>query len=115
MIEDRHPYLTVLYNKFAEKEMVVLIQIITKQHISFYDVKKIKFEDLNTFFAMVQKWWKQEPTMPISLYYKDDFNKFDYVKSFIDVKDCEIISGFQGVQLKNLSEKRIKRKLIKFE
>lgn len=115
MLEERHPYLTTLHNKISDREIVVLIQLISKQHISYYDIKKIKYEDMNLFFSMVQKWWKQEPSMPISLYYKESFDKFDYIKTFIDVKDCEIVSGFQGVQLKNLSEKRIKRKLIKIE
>ena len=79
------------------------------------NINKLKDEDIKEFFRMVINWWKKNPTIPISLYYKDLFKKFDYTKEYLENKEYEVIDGYKGVSLKNLSEKRIKRKIIKFE
>ena len=112
---EKHPYLSVIYNKNRDSKMLVLIQLLSKQHISYYDINKLKDEDIKEFFRMVINWWKKNPTIPISLYYKDLFKKFDYTKEYLENKEYEVIDGYKGVSLKNLSEKRIKRKIIKFE
>ena len=40
---------------------------------------------------------------------------FDYALEYLENKDYNFVSGNLGTNLKNLSEKRIKRKLITIE
>ena len=112
---EKHPYLSVIYNKNRNCKMLVLIQLLSKQHISYYDINKLKESDIKDFFRMVIIWWNKTPNIPVSLYYKDAFRKFDYCKEYLENKEYDLVDGYKGTSLKNLSEKRIKRKVIKFE
>lgn len=106
------PYLSVLYNKKDETTVVCLIQLLTKNCVSYYDINGLKTEDYQTFFNLSECWWKRCPLIPISLYYRNEFKKFNYCKSHLYTNDYQIIGGFSGVNLKYLSEKRIKRKML---
>lgn len=108
----KYPYLTVLYNKKTDESFVCLIQVISKNYISYYHVDELKAMDRERFVRMVDNWWKKEPTLPISIYYQDVFSQFDYCKKYLGNNDYIILEGFEGIKLKNLSEKRIKRKII---
>lgn len=108
----KYPYLSVILKKKSDEKIVCLIQSVSKQHISFYEVDKLKAMDVDAFIRLADNWWVKENTIPISLYYKDIFNRFDYIKTFLDNSEYEIIQGFEGIKLKSLSDKRIKRKLI---
>ena len=112
---EKYPFLSIIYNKNKGSNIIVLIQLLSKYHISYYNINELKNNDLKEFFNMVQGWWNKKPLMPISLYYKESFDKFNYCKEYIETKDYSFVKGFPGVTLKNLSEKRIKRKVFKFE
>lgn len=112
---EEYPFVSVIYNKKEEISTSVVINLISKQHISYFRINKLKSNDFNGFFNMVINWWKREPEIPLSLYYKDQIKKYNYALEYLENKDYEVISGFPGTNLKNLSEKRIKRKVITIE
>lgn len=111
MIKDA-PYLSVLYNKKTDSTTLCLIQLLSKSGVSYYPINEVSQEDLVLFFSLAESWWQKCPLLPISLYYKEQFKKFLYCKKFSFAGDYQIIGGFSGVNLKYLSEKRIKRRLI---
>ena len=106
------PYLTLIFNKKTNDNILCLIQSVSKNYISYYSLSDLKEKDKSLLFAYADKWWKSASTLPISVYYKNNFNQFDYCKKYMNTSDCVILSGFEGITLKNLSEKRIKRKVI---
>lgn len=106
------PYLTVIFNKKTSETILCLIQAVSKNYISFYPLSQLKSRDKEMFFFLTEKWWKKEPSLPITIYYQDLFSKFDYCKKYLGNNDYNIVDGFGGINLKNLSEKRIKRKII---
>ena len=114
MLQD-YPYLTEIYNKKIETSVIGLIQAISKNYISYYSYNDLKPLDKERFIRLVENWWKKEPSIPISLYYQGIFDQFNYCKSCLSNNDYIILDGFEGIKLKNLSEKRIKRKLIHLE
>lgn len=106
------PYLSILYDKKEDKTILCLIQLLTKNCISFYKINDLKGDDYFNFFDLATIWWKRCPLIPISLYFKNEFKKYKYCRHHLYSNDYEIIGGFSGVNLKYLSEKRIKRKLF---
>lgn len=108
----KFPYLSVILNKKTNELIVCLIQVISKQHISFYNVDNIKQEDRQKFIEMANHWWNMQPSLPISIYYQESFSQFDYCKSYLASNEYTIEQGFEGIKLKNLSDKRIKRKVV---
>lgn len=106
------PYLTILQNKKTDETILCLIQLLSKNCISFYTINDLKSEDYIEFFNLAETWWNRCPIIPISLYYREQFKNYKYCKHHIFAGDYQIIGGFSGVNLKYLSEKRIKRKVI---
>lgn len=106
------PYFSDILNKKTNEKFICLIQLISKNYISYYTLKEIKKSDQQYFLKLVDTWWKNSPNIPISLYYKSIFDQFNYCKHHLANNDYVIEKGFCGNKLKNLSEKRIKRKLI---
>lgn len=107
-----HPFLTEIYNKKTDENIVCLIQSISKNYISFYDISLLKSMDKERFIRLADNWWKHQPTLPISIFYQGIFDQFDYAKKCLESNTYLILKGFHGIKLKNLSEKRIKRKVI---
>lgn len=110
-----YPFLSKINNKKTEEEFICLIQTISKNYISFFSLNDIKSLDKIKFLSLCDKWWKNANDMPITLYYKTEFDEYNYCKHHMNNNDYEIIDGFIGINLKNLSEKRIKRKIIHIE
>lgn len=106
------PYLTILQNKKSDETILCLIQLLSKNCISYYTINDLKQEDYIDFFNLADTWWNRCPIIPISLYYREQFKHFKYCKHHMFTGDYQIIGGFSGVNLKYLSEKRIKRKII---
>lgn len=106
------PYLSILYDKKEESTVLCLIQLLTKNCISYFCINELKNNDYKDFFNLTDTWWKCCPLIPISLYFRDEFKRFNYCKHHLYTNDYQIIGGFSGVNLKYLSEKRIKRKML---
>lgn len=112
---DDKKYFTKILNKKIDNEMLVVVQLKSKKYISYYDLNKFKPMDLPRFIRLCDNWWVNEPTIPVSLYYKDIFDQFEYALDCLGYNEYECVGGFEGVSLKNMSEKRIKRRVINIE
>lgn len=108
----KYPYLTEIYNKKTDEKFICLIQSVSKNYVSYYYLDKLKAMDRERFIRLAENWWKNEPMLPISIYYQNIFDQFDYCKYHLSNNDYSILQGFEGIKLKNLSEKRIKRKIL---
>lgn len=108
-------YLTRIYLRKYGIEKDVLVNVITKNSVSYYDLCELKDGDKDFFFNMADNWWNNSKLYPISLYYRDVFQKVNYCKKYVFNSDYMIVGGFKGVILKDLYEKRIKRKIINLE
>lgn len=108
----KYPFLSEIYNKKSDSNIICVIQSISKNYISFYDVNMLEKPDREPFAKLAEQWWKNEPSLPVSLYYGEKFKQYDYCKRYLESNSYIILKGFQGIKLKNLSEKRIKRKII---
>lgn len=106
------PYLTVLLNKKTNDNILCLIQLLSKTAVSYYTINEIQASDYLRFFTMADNWFKKCPMIPISLYYKNDFQRFNYCKHILFSGEYQYSGGFSGANLKCLSERRIKRKII---
>lgn len=106
------PYLSVLYDKKNNSTILCLIQLLSKNCISYYTINDLLASDYIQFFKLAETWWNRCPMIPISLYHREAFKKYNYCKHFMFTGDYQLIGGFSGVNLKYLSEKRIKRKII---
>lgn len=106
------PYLTVLLDKKTDSSILCLIQLLSKTAVSYYTINELYAQDYLNFFTMADNWFKKCPMIPISLYYKNDFDRFNYCKHILFTGEFQYAGGFSGANLKCLSEKRIKRKII---
>ena len=106
------PYLTVLLDKKTDDSILCLIQLLSKSAVSYYTINEIRAHDYLKFFSLADNWFKKCPMIPISLYYKNDFRQFNYCKHVMEHGEYQYAGGFSGANLKCLSEKRIKRKII---
>ena len=109
------PYLSIIFNKKYNKSFLVVLHLISKNYISYYNINELSGNDYITFMYKVREWYKTNPVLPISIYYKNEFDQYDYCKHYMFTSDCEIIDGYEGINLKNIVEKRIKRKIINIE
>lgn len=109
------PYLTVLIDKKTDDNILCLIQLLSKTAVSYYTVNEIQAQDYLRFFTMADNWFKKCPMIPISLYYGSNFKMFNYCKHVLFTGEYQYAGGFSGANLKCLSERRIKRKIIHLE
>jgi len=112
MTEYNQPYISKIRNKKSGEEFTCIIQNISKNYISFIDLNTVKKDDIAQLISMANKWWNVNNTIPLCIHYRDDFNKFEYAKKVAISNDIILLEGWEGIRLKQISERRIKRKLI---
>ena len=110
-----YPFISLIYDKRFEFQYPVVIDLISKHYISFYNLNKMNTNDRHDLLEITKNWYKKNTKIPLSLYYKEQVSKYSQYLEYIENKDYEVIKGFQGINLKNLSEKRIKRKIIRLD
>ena len=49
---EKYPYLTEIYNKKFETKTICLIQSVSKNYISFYNLQELKPMDIEKFFRL---------------------------------------------------------------
>lgn len=112
MAELFKPYISKIYNKKTGEKFTCIIQNISKNYVSFIDLNIVKKSELPLLFNMADKWWNVNNTIPLCIHYRDDFDRFDYAKKVAISNDMILEDGWEGIRLKQISEKRIKRKII---
>jgi hypothetical protein len=80
---------------------------------SIYDISKIKTEDDRKLFLEMGEvwWWESNRKIPINIFLKREMQLFKYAIKTFNSKDVELVFG-PVVNLSEIAEKRIKRKLI---
>lgn len=109
------PFLTNILDKKTGNQYLCVIQLASKNYVSFYDLNELKPDDGIVFLKLAKSWWNKCPIIPISIYHREYFKKFNYAKKWLASNNYKIISGFPGINLKSLAEKRIKRTLVHYE
>lgn len=106
------PFLSMIQDTKRGTSCFALINIISKEAISFYELTKLNIDEYDNFMLLAQNWWNKCPIIPISVYYHSEFKEFEHAKRILYHGDYNVSAGFSGASLSNLCEKRIKRKII---
>lgn len=106
------PFLSMIQDTKRGTSCFALINIISKEAISFYELTKLNVDEYDNFMLLAQNWWNKCPIIPISVYYHAEFKEFEHAKRILYHGDYKVSAGFSGASLSNLCEKRIKRKII---
>lgn len=106
------PFLSMIQDTKRGLSCFALINIISKEAISFYELTKLTVDEYDDFMLLAQNWWNKCPIIPISVYYHVEFKEFEHAKRILYHGDYKVLAGFSGASLSNLCEKRIKRKII---
>lgn len=106
------PFLSMIQDTKRGTSCFALINIISKEAISFYELTKLNVDEYDNFMLLAQNWWNKCPIIPISVYYHTEFKEFEHAKRILYHGDYKVPAGFSGASLSNLCEKRIKRKII---
>lgn len=107
-----YPFITVIYNKKINAQYPVVVDLISKHYISFYNLNELDKKSRHELLDICNLWYKKDIKIPLSLYYKESIKNFSKYLEYLENNEYEIVEGFKGTNLKNLSEKRIKRKVI---
>lgn len=102
----------MVLNTKTNASCFALINIISKEAISFYELSRLDVDEYDIFMDLAQNWWNKCPIIPISVYYHAEFKAFEHAKRILYQGEYKITAGFSGASLSNLCEKRIKRKII---
>lgn len=102
-----------IVNSTEVVEIVGIVKIKTKQFITFYDFSKIKNQsDKKELLSFAALWWSQSNrTIPISIFIKNDIEKFEAFTTRIDADSFELIHG-PLVSISDIPRKRIKRRNV---
>lgn len=109
------PYLTYLVDTDTDKSKYCLINLISKNAISYYDIAELSEDCYEEFMDLAEKWWNSCPMIPISVFFQKEFKKFANIKKVIRDNKYKILRGFSGVAFDNLTDKRIKRHIINID
>jgi hypothetical protein len=110
-ILQNYPFLSCV--KFNDVEYVGIIINYDDTLVTIYDIAVIKTNEIKKLFLEMGEiwWWESNRKIPINIFLKSDMIPFrPYIKTF-NSKDVELVFG-HAVNLSNVAEKRIKRKII---
>jgi hypothetical protein len=109
--QQNFPFMTCI--KSNDIEYVGIILNVDTNVTSIYDYSIIRTDEEKKYFIEAGEtwWWESNRKIPINIFLKQDMIPFrDYIKTF-NSKDIEILFG-PVVNLRDISEKRVKRKSI---
>jgi hypothetical protein len=106
-----YPFVSCI--KSNETEYVGIIINLDNFVASIYDISVIRSEDEKKFFLELGDvwWWESNRKIPINIFLKKEMQNFRYAIKTFNSKDVELVFG-PSVNLSEIAEKRIKRKLI---
>jgi len=112
---EQYPFISIIYNKKNNFQYPIIIDLVSKHYISYYNLNNLSKELRHKLLDLAVIWYRKNIQIPLSLYYRDNAKEFSKSLEYLENNEYEIINGSKGTNLKNLSEKRIKRKMIKVE
>jgi len=110
-IQENFPFLSVVTYGGIEYIGIIINQDATVTSMYIYtDIRSEK--EQKAFLALGDVWWwESNRLIPINIFLKKDFVYFKICLSTFIAKDCEVLAGPQ-ISLKNISEKRVKKRSI---
>ena len=111
VFQDNYPFISCI--KSNEVEYVGIIINLDNFVTSIYDITTLRNEDEKKVFLEMGDvwWWESNRKIPINIFLKKEMQLFKYAIKTFNSKDVELIFG-PTVNLSEIAEKRIKRKLI---
>ena len=111
MFQSNYPFISCI--KSNEIEYVGIIINLDNFVTSIYDITTLRNEDEKKVFLEMGDvwWWESNRKIPINIFLKKEMQLFKYAIKTFNSKDVELIFG-PTVNLSEIAEKRIKRKLI---
>ena len=109
--QSNYPFVSCI--KSNEVEYVGIIINLDNFVASIYDISSLRNEDEKKLFLEMGEvwWWESNRKIPINIFLKKEMQLFRYAIKTFNSKDVELIFG-PSVNLSEIAEKRIKRKLI---
>ena len=109
--QKKFPFLS--HVTYAGNEYIGIIQNFDKHCLSIYDINRLNtLGEKKIFLDLGDAWWNESNRLiPINIFLKSEFQYFKICLSTFIAKDCEVLNGPQ-VSLKNISEKRVKKRSI---
>jgi len=109
---EEYPFLSIV--KVNKNEYVGVIQHCDQNFISFYDYNVLtNNQDKKEFIKCGEEWWwESNRIIPINLFLGKRFLLFAKTLKVFHSKDYEILQG-PSVSLKNVFQKRVKRRQVK--
>lgn len=109
--QSNYPFVSCI--KSNDTEYVGIIINLDNFVTSIYDITTIKTEEEKKVFLEMGEvwWWESNRKIPINIFLKKEMQLFKYAIKTFNSKDIELVFG-PTVNLSEIAEKRIKRKLI---
>jgi hypothetical protein len=109
--QSNYPFISCI--KSNDVEYVGIVINFDSYIASIYDIGVIKDDDHRTLFLEMGEvwWWESNRKIPINIFLKKEMSLFKYSIKTFNAKDAELIFG-PSVNLREIAEKRIKRKSI---
>lgn len=111
LLKEKFPFLCIF--EFAEEEYIGLIQNIGRNIVSVYVYNNISEPQMKRLFLEYgQQWWDESNRLiPINLFFREDFDIFNFCLKTFNTKEINIIEGY-ALSIKDTASKRVKRKKI---
>lgn len=111
VFQANYPFISCI--KSNDVEYVGIIINLDNFVTSLYDISTIKTDDEKKIFLEMGEvwWWESNRKIPINIFLKNEMQLFKYAIKTFNSKDVELVFG-PTVNLGEIAEKRIKRKLI---
>jgi len=108
---EKYPFLAVV--RYSDNEFVCVIQNQDSDVTTIYDYGSLKTEEDRKMFLELADvwWWESNRTIPINIFLRHDWRRFNYCAKTLISKEVVILVG-HCVRLEELSGKRTKRKSI---
>lgn len=106
-----YPFLSFV--KYSHTDYIGVIQNHDGDIVSVYAFNKLRTEEhKREFLEQAETWWWESNRMiPINIFLKDSWSKFQYTLVTLSTKDVKDIQG-HVVSLASLANKRTKRKVV---
>ena len=106
-----YPFLSFV--RYSHTDYIGVIQNHDGEIVSVYAYNKLRTEeDKREFLELADTWWWESNRMiPINIFLKDSWSRFQYTLVTLSTKDVKEIQG-HVVSLSNLASKRTKRRVV---
>lgn len=107
----KYPFVSCV--KSNDIEYVGIIINLDNFVTSIYDISVLRSDEERKIFLEMGEvwWWESNRRIPINIFLKKEMQVFKYAIKTFNSKDIELVFG-PTVNLSEIAEKRIKRKLI---